>query len=139
MSTRMEHVQTKSIDYYSPLCPPILPPPLPTPFDCCIAPLSTPSSYALSVFCWFFKKQYIQPSKCHWYEPMASRRSLPMHKHETINAPGQQDVLLTGSLTTQKGRHRSGKGQSRPGAFGKANIPLFLADGVSMLFICRPE
>ena len=42
VSTRIEHVQTKSIDYYSPLSPHRFPCPFPTSFDCCITPISTP-------------------------------------------------------------------------------------------------
>ena len=42
---------------------------------------------------------------------MASRQPLPVNKHETTNAPGRQDVLLTGLTPTQKGRHKLGKGR----------------------------
>ena len=109
VSTRMEYVQTKLMNCYSPV-PPSYPRPFQTPFDCCIAPLSIPSSCALSAFCWFFTKQYLQPTEYNWYEPMASRQSLTVCEHGTINAPGRQYTLLTGSLPIQQGRYKRRKG-----------------------------
>ena len=84
-------------------------------FPCPSTPLS---SCALSAFCWFFVKQYLQPSKCHWYEPMASQRLLPVRKHDTISAPGRQYTLLIGSSPIQKEDttvERVGHGQQRLG------------------------
>ena len=88
VSTTMEHVQTKLIDYYlSFLSPCSSSRPFLTPFDCCIAPISNPILLvSIKRFRYFFQKQYLQPSKSHWYEPMSSRRSFPV-------APGRQDML----------------------------------------------
>ena len=127
MSSRMEQVQTKSIDYYSPLCPPILPA---TPSQLCLIVALLPYqshlfTHYVSVFCWFLRKQYIQPSKCHWYEPIGSRRSLPVHEYEKINAPGGQDTLLTAPSRIQKGRYRSGKGWPWSGALEETKMTLF--------------
>ena len=47
-----------------------------------------------------------------------------MHEHETINASGRQDVLLTGPTPTQKGRYTRGKGWPWPRALGNANMIL---------------
>ena len=60
-------------------------------------------------------------------EPMASRRSLSAHEHETMNAPYRQDTILTGYSPIQQGRYKSRKGLPRPGAFGKAKIPSITA------------
>ena len=124
----MEHVQTKLIDCYSPLSPPH-PPTRPSQLCLIVAlrpyPLSTPSSCALSVFCGFFRKQYIQPSKCYWCEPIASRRSLPVHEYENINATGGQDTLLTCPSRIQKGRYKSRKGWPWSGALVEAKITSF--------------
>ena len=127
MSTRVEHAQTKLINYYSPAL--LSQPPASSHLRLIVAlrPSQPPFSYALSVFCWFFKKQYLQPSKCHWYEPVAFQQSLPLHEHETINAPDRKDVLLTGQLPMQKGRCKRGKGWPRPGAFVETKIPSFFA------------
>ena len=70
---------------------------------------------------------------------MAYRRSLPVHKHETINTPSRQDVLLAGSTPTQKRRrYKRGKGWPRPRAFGNAKIPSFPAAVMSLSFLRRP-
>ena len=70
---------------------------------------------------------------------MAYQRSLPVHEHETINAPGRQDVLLTGPTPTQKGRYKRGKGWPRPRAFENAKIPSFPAAVMSPSFLLRPQ
>ena len=103
VSSRMKHAQTKPIDYYSPLSFPH-PSPAPSQLRLIVAlrPFQPLFSYIrMGAFCWFFKKQYIQPLK---------RRSLPVHEHETINVPGRLDTLLTGPSRIQEGRYKSRKG-----------------------------
>ena len=67
----MKCVQTKLMNYYSPV-PPSYPRHFQFPFDCCICPSQPPSSCTLNALCCFFINQYLQPSKCHWYESMTS-------------------------------------------------------------------
>ena len=86
-STKMEYVQTKLMNCYSPV-PPSIPVSSNLRLIVAFCPAQPPSSCALSAFCWFFVKQYLQPLKCHWYKPMVSRQLLPVRKHDTISDPG---------------------------------------------------
>ena len=58
-----------------------------------------------------------------------------MHKHETINALGWQDVLLTSLSPTQKGRYKRGKGWPRPGVFGEAKVEGNFEDDWGMMIM----
>ena len=62
---------------------------------------------------------------------MASRRLLPVREHDTINAPGWQYTLLTGSSPIQQGRYKSGKGWPWSGALKETKITSFPAVIVS--------
>ena len=134
VSTRMKYVQTELMNYYSPF-----PHPIPVSSNLCLIvafyPSQTPILLCIQRFLWVLLKQYLSPSKCHWYKPMASWQLLPVNEHDTISAPGRQYTLLTGSLPIQQGRHKSSrKGWPRLGAFAKATIPSCAAVVVVMLY-----
>ena len=53
-----------------------------------------------------------------------------MHEHETINAPGRQDTLLTGPSRIHEGRYKSRKGWPWSGALVEAKITYLVWPGV---------
>ena len=118
-----------------------VPPHLPLPISIWLllcAPLNPP---LLTHYVFFVEslKAIFTTIKMPLVKPMVFWQSLPLHKHDTINAPGQQYMLLTGPSPAQKGRYRCGKGWSRPGALGKAKAPSYPVVVLPPLWCHRPQ
>ena len=112
----------------------------PTQFDCCIAPLSNPSSYALSVFCQSFKKAIYATIEMQLVRTNGVSTIVGRARTRDNERPWRAKYATYRPLAHTERTIQTQKGlATASGVWEGEDIPLFVAIVVSPLLWRHPE